>query len=70
MSYLETYSTIYIEENVKPVVFDNNIFRSNMGVSGGAISINNPDMRKPKDAVPQAFTILKDNTFENNQAYL
>ena len=38
-----------------------------MGISGAAISINNPDMR---GSDPKAFTVLKGNIFKHNQAYL
>ena len=38
-----------------------------MGISGAAISINNPDMR---GSDPKAFIVLKRNTFKHNQAYL
>ena len=47
-SYLETYSTLFIDSNAGPVVFMNNTFQENMGILGGAITINNPDFSTNK----------------------
>jgi hypothetical protein len=42
LSKLEKHSAIYISKPEWPVSFENNIFSDNVGVFGGAISINNP----------------------------
>jgi hypothetical protein len=39
----ERHTTIYISRNTKPVIFKNNVLEENIGLFGGAISINSPN---------------------------
>lgn len=43
LSQLETYSPIYISKNEGPMIFKDNVFKNNIGIKGGAISIDTPN---------------------------
>ena len=45
MTQLETYSPIYISRNEGPMIFSDNVFEDNIGLRGGAISIDRPNMQ-------------------------
>ena len=76
----ERHSAVYISRNTMPVIFKDNTFEENIGLFGGAVSINSPNWSEvdPLDTSPDLMTvpsaskpyiIFKDNTFNKNMAY-
>ena len=78
-------SAVYISRNTKPVIFNGNTFEDNIGLFGGAISINSPnwsevisaetstELTPETSVVPSSdkpYLIFKDNTFSKNMAHL
>ena len=64
---------IYISRPRYPVLFVDITFSENMGLFGGAITINSPDFSKvaATDASSKKpYIIFKGNTFTNNMAYV
>jgi predicted sulfurtransferase len=41
--YFETQSVIYIARNKQEMIFKDNLFENNIGLFGGAITIESPD---------------------------
>lgn len=76
LSKLEKHSAIYIAKPKWPVIFTENTFDGNVGIFGGAVSINSPVFRNTTDSSlinsvdKQPVILIADNTFTNNQAYL
>ena len=56
---------IYISRNKDSVIIEGNQFNRNIGLFGGAITINSPDWRYNK-----AVNIILNNKFTQNMAYL
>ena len=73
---------IYISRPTKPVIFISNIFKENIGIFGGAISINSPNFAAIDDikansaasatipAMKRPYIVLRDNEFTRNMAYM
>jgi len=55
------------------MIFYDNVFKENMGLMGGAISINSPNaqqsQQKNRHSLESPVIILQSNTFESNQGY-
>jgi hypothetical protein len=62
---METVSPFFIKGNRGPIIFAGNQFRMNIGTSGGAIFITEPDFRFEN----RPYIVMYDNTFSNNMAY-
>lgn len=62
----ERISVIYISRPRNSVLFDSNIFSRNIGMFGGAITINSPDLSSSNFPA----IVFKNNYFEHNMAYL
>lgn len=55
------------------MIFNSNTFGNNIGLFGGAITINSPDFSNYDQNTPsskKAYIITQGNTFSNNMAYL
>ena len=63
---VERASVIYISRSRNTVIIDSNTFLRNIGVFGGAITINSPDQSSPNFPA----IVFKNNYFESNMAYL
>jgi len=77
LSQLEKHSPIYISGHENPIVFVNNQFEYNVGLFGGAVSLDTPNFVSGDfgydlkyDFIFKAFAVFKKNTFQSNQAYL
>lgn len=72
MTQFERHSPIYIAYQRNPVVFIDNEFENNIGLFGGAISIDTPNF--VDDAVDDPdkdpVTLIQGNLFNYTQAYL
>ena len=73
---MERQSAIYIAKPEKPVIFRNNTFSDNLGIFGGAIFVDSPNLQVNKAyeslyASPnlRPVVIVKDNFFWRNSAY-
>ena len=76
MSQLETYSAVYIAAHENPIVLQDNEFTENVGVLGGALTIDRPNfvygdygVSAHYDYIYKPFTVIKSNKFTYNQAY-
>ena len=54
-----------IRGNRGPIIFSGNTFKDNIGTTGGAIHIEDPDFRYGDNP----SIVMADNIFENNMAY-
>jgi len=56
------------------MIFDSNVFKENLGLMGGAISINSPNaqqsQQRNRKAIESPVIILTGNTFDSNQGYI
>ena len=67
---IETVTSFYIEGNAGPIIFADNMFSENIGTTGGAIHIENPDFRQSQnDTEKNPFIVIKNNKFLQNMAY-
>ncbi|CDW73143.1 UNKNOWN [Stylonychia lemnae] len=62
----ERLSVIYISRNQGNIIFHNNKFTDNIGMYGGAITINSPNFKNGKNS----FVIINKNIFYYNMAYV
>jgi hypothetical protein len=75
---LEKLSPIFIAFNERKMIFVDNVFTDNIGVNGGAINIESPNMSKLSYSDPptdeeqalRAYIFMEHNEFERNLAYL
>ena len=64
---------VYISRPTKPVKFLNNTFKENIGLFGGAISINSPNFAEiadPDAVEDQPYVLFYLNKFSKNMAYM
>ena len=65
---------VYISRPTKPVIFINNTFEENIGIFGGAVSINSPNFAaiEDPDNVPslEPYILFYKNIFSKNMAYM
>ena len=65
---LENVATFMIKGNQGPIIFRENEFSENIGTTGGAIHIENPDFRYA-DKERNPYIVIMENKFFNNMAY-
>ena len=77
LSKLEKHSTIYIAFHESPLIMSSNTFDSNVGLFGGAVTIESPNFYSGDygvdpayDQVYKPYTLIHDNNFYRNQAYM
>ena len=84
MTNLERLSPISIAYNEKKIIFEENEFEDNIGLIGGAINIESPNMRNvtaqsyltddqlamTEDEELRPYTFIHNNKFNRNMAYL
>lgn len=64
---------IYISRPIKPVVFIGNTFEENIGLFGGAVSVNSPNfafLDDPGAIKDQPYVLFYENVFSRNMAYI
>lgn len=73
---MERQSAIYISKPEKPTIIRNSQFNDNLGIFGGSIFIDSPNMQangafksEYPDAASRPVILLKDNKFFRNSAY-
>ncbi|MDA7498745.1 hypothetical protein N8470_00665 [bacterium] len=75
---VEKLSPIFIAFNERKMIFVDNVFTDNIGMRGGAINIESPNMSKLTYSEPptddeqalRAYIFMNHNQFERNLAYL
>jgi hypothetical protein len=65
---LENVAPFMIKGNQGPIIFNGNEFRGNIGTTGGAIHIEDPDFRYANNG-KNPYIVMKDNKFIDNMAY-
>jgi hypothetical protein len=86
LNQFERLTPVSIAFNEKKIIFENNLFEDNVGLMGGAINIESPNMRnvtekvdnpiakknlyKLLDMESRPYTFIHNNTFTRNMAYL
>ena len=72
LGQLEKHSPIYIAHHRNPVVFESNTFEWNLGIFGGAITIDTPnfvdDWSDARERKP--YVVIQENLFNLTQSYL
>jgi len=73
---MERQSLIYISKPEQPVIIRSNTFKSNLGIFGGAVFVDSPNMQvnnayKYDTPSPnlRPIVLVQENTFTGNSAY-